>query len=39
MKRGLEFVITGISSKGTEVIDTYSLKGFTAALNNLTEDC
>ena len=39
MKKGLEFVITGISSKGTKVVDTYSLKGFTAALNNLIEDC
>ena len=39
MKKGLDLVTTGISSKGTKVIDTYSLKGFTAAINKLTEDC
>ena len=39
MKKGLEFVTTGISSKGTKVVDTYSLNGFTAAINLLTEDC
>ena len=39
MKRGLELTTTGISTKGTKVIDTYSLKGFTAALNRLSNDC
>ena len=39
MKKGLDFVTTGISSKGTKVIDTYSLKGFTSAVNKLSNDC
>ena len=39
MKKGLELVTTGFSSKGTEVIDTYTLKGFTSAVNKLSEDC
>ena len=39
MKKGLDFVTTGISSKGTEVTDTYSLKGFTSAINKLINDC
>ena len=39
MKKGLELIIIGISSKGTQVIDTYTLKGFTAAYNQLMNDC
>ena len=39
MKRGMELIITGISSKGTTVVDSYTLKGFTAAFNLLSEDC
>ena len=39
MKKGLELIIIGISSKGTKVIDTYTLKGFTAAYNQLMNDC
>ena len=39
MKKGLEFITKGLSSKGTEVIDTYSLKGFTAAINKISQDC
>ena len=39
MKKGLELVTTGFSSKGTKVIDTYTLKGFTSAVNKLSEDC
>ena len=39
MKKGLEFVTSAISSKGTEVVDTYSLKGFTAAFNKLNDNC
>ena len=38
MKRGMELTITGISSKGTTVVDSYTLKGFTAAFNLLSED-
>ena len=39
MKKGLKLIIIGISSKGTQVIDTYTLKGFTAAYNQLVNDC
>lgn len=39
MKKGLTLVAEGISSKGTKVIDTYSLKGFTASINKLSNDC
>jgi len=39
MKKGLELVTTGFSSKGTKVTDTYTLKGFTSAVNKLSEDC
>ena len=39
MKKGLELIIIGISDKGTQVIDTYTLKGFTAAYNQLMKDC
>ena len=39
MKKGLEFVTTGISSKGTKVVDIYTLKGFTLAVNKLADDC
>ena len=39
MKRGLVLITSGISSKGTKVIDTYTLKGFTAAVNKLSNDC
>jgi len=39
MKKGLELITEGISSKGTKVTDTYTLKGFTSAINKLSEDC
>ncbi len=39
MKKGLELVVTGESSRGTVTNDTYTLKGFTAAYNKLIEDC
>ena len=39
MKKGLELVITGESSRGTITNDTYTLKGFTSAFNQLTKDC
>ena len=39
MKKGLEFITSGISDKGTKVIDTYTLKGFTAAFKKLMNDC
>ena len=39
MKMVLELILNGESSRGTITNDTYTLKGFTAALNKLNEDC
>jgi len=39
MKKGLKLVITGESIRGTVTNDTYTLKGFTSAFNQLTKDC
>ena len=39
MQKGIKMVITGYSSRGTLTTDTYTLKGFTAALNKLSKDC
>jgi hypothetical protein len=39
MKKGLELVLTGQSTRGTITNDTYTLKGFTSAINKLNEDC
>ncbi len=39
MKKGLELVLSGQSSRGTITNDTYTLKGFTAAVNKLNKDC
>ena len=39
MKKGLELVLSGESSRGTITNDTYTLKGFTAAINKLNKDC
>ena len=39
MKKGLELIVTGESSRGTITNDTYTLKGFTAASNKLSAEC
>ncbi len=39
MKKGLELIVTGQSSRGTVTNDTYTLSGFTASYNKLIEDC
>lgn len=39
MRRGAEATLTGVSSRGTTTIDTYSLSGFTAALNEAQRLC
>ena len=39
MKKGLDLVVRGESSRGTITNDTYTLKGFTVSYNKLTEDC
>ncbi len=39
MKKGLELKVSGESSRGTITNDKYTLNGFTAAYNKLTEEC
>ena len=39
MKKGIDLVVTGESSRGTVTNDTYTLKGFTSAFNKLIEYC
>ena len=39
MKKGLELLLSGESSRGTTTNDTYTLKGFTSAVNKLNSDC
>ncbi len=39
MKRGRKLIITGISTPGNKIIDTYSLSGFTKALRIIDKDC
>ena len=39
MKKGLQLVIIGESNRGTVTNDTYTLKAFTSAFNQLTKDC
>lgn len=39
LKRGDGMVVHGVSSRGTETTDTYSLTGFTKAYNAIGEAC
>ncbi len=39
MKRGAEAIVTGMSSRGTKTVDTFSLLGFTAALEEAEKRC
>ena len=39
MKRGAEAIVTGISSRGTTTKDTFSLLGFTAAVEDAEGRC
>ena len=39
MKKGLDLKVRGESSRGTITNDTYTLNGFTAAYNKLTDNC
>ena len=39
MKAGNTMVVRGTSSRGTLTTDTYSLTGFTAAMNAVTKEC
>ncbi len=39
MKAGRTMTVTGVSSRGTRTVDTYSLSGVTAALKKIGELC
>tara|TARA_B100000575_G_C23136594_1_gene660424 strand:- start:3571 stop:4041 length:471 start_codon:yes stop_codon:yes gene_type:complete len=39
MKKGLELIVTGQSSRGTTTNDTYTLNGFTSSYNKLADEC
>jgi len=39
MKKGSDLVVHGVSTKGTETTDTYSLIGFTKAYNAIGQAC
>ena len=38
-KKGNKLTVKGVSSRGTKTTDIYTLKGFTAAFNQLQNDC
>lgn len=39
MKKGSSMSVKGVSARGTETTDTYSLAGFSSALNAITQAC
>lgn len=39
MRKASEVVVKGVSAKGTETSDTFSLKGLSQALDRLAQDC
>lgn len=39
MRSGQSAVVRGVSTHGTETIDTYSLKGLAEALDRVAQDC
>ncbi|MBI5263921.1 MAG: Invasion associated locus B family protein [Bradyrhizobium sp.] len=39
MRRSSDLVVKGISAKGTETTDTFSLKGLSQALDRIAQDC
>jgi hypothetical protein len=39
LRKGGDVTVKGVSSRGTETIDTYSLKGLAQALDRLAQDC
>lgn len=39
MKKGTQMVVKATSTRGTETIDTYSLKGVSSALKSLAKNC
>jgi hypothetical protein len=39
MRKSPDVVVKGVSAKGTETTDTFSLKGLAQALDRVTQDC
>ena len=39
MRRGQKLIVTGVSTPGNKIIDTYSLSGFTKALRLIDKSC
>jgi Invasion associated locus B (IalB) protein len=39
MRKSADVTVKGVSAKGTETTDTFSLKGLSQALDRLTQDC
>ena len=39
MRKAPDVVVKGVSAKGTETVDTFSLKGLAQALDRLAQDC
>ena len=39
MRKASDVIVKGVSAKGTETIDTFSLKGLSQALDRLAQDC
>ena len=39
LKRGADVTVKGVSAKGTETTDVFSLKGLAQALDRVTQDC
>jgi hypothetical protein len=39
MRKSADLVVKGVSAKGTETIDTFSLKGLAQALDKIAQDC
>jgi hypothetical protein len=39
MRRAADITVKGVSAKGTETTDTFSLKGLAQALDKIAQDC
>lgn len=39
LRKGADVTVTGVSTRGTETTDVFSLKGLTQALDRLGQDC
>jgi invasion associated locus B (IalB) protein len=39
MRRSADVVVKGVSAKGTETVDTFSMKGLAQALDKVAQDC